>query len=102
MAEGQQSPTMYVRSILGDNIVNSPDLARKIAALLLEYNYSSQQVFEQEPLIVKDFADRWEIWGTPRSNDGKKKPDTGVAKVVIRKKDGLILELTISKPLTSE
>lgn len=88
MAKSEQSSLMFVRSLLGDNVVNNADLARKIAELLLENAYGERAVSQQLPLRVEDLGDRWVILGSSECG-------SGVAKVIIRKLDCNILDLNI-------
>lgn len=87
------SPIMFLHHVINGGIVNNAEMALKIATIILENHYRASAVERQKPLSIRDLSDRWVIEGNA---DRARKPyDDGIARIVIFKEDGRILDAAI-------
>jgi len=93
MTEPSEHGTMWLLKILKGGIVTNPEMALKIAELVIANVYSADDLEQQRPLTVSDQSDRWLVEGS--YNKDRKIEGWGAAKVVIKKSDGQILEVYI-------
>jgi len=72
-------------------IVNTADLARKLAALYIASAYGDEALARQGPLNVSELDDSWIIRGGVKG----RRHELGAATVQIMKLDGQVLQLNI-------
>lgn len=88
-----ETTSIVLQAALNGGVVNNPELARKIAELIVENAYGSEELKLQTPLRVTEMDDCWYIIGSRNINNDK--DTSGNIVVVINKRDGKILDLLL-------
>jgi hypothetical protein len=83
----------YLDKLIDTHMINNPDIARTLGELLISNHYSESHMELQKPFQVEDQGDQWVVRGN--RNKDHAVDGLGPAKIVIRKKDGQILEMHI-------
>lgn len=94
--------TVMLHELLKGGLVNNPEIATRIAELVIANAYGQEQLDKQRPLTATEQDDRWLIEGSYNRERAQEGP--GAARISISKRDAQILELTIPYvvPLTAE
>lgn len=83
----------YLDDLLAVDMINSPDIAARLGELLIDNHFGSKHPEAQRPLTVVDQDDQWVVRGSRNKALGAE--GLGPAKIIIRKKDGQILDMHI-------
>lgn len=97
MSSEEDEYSVVLHDIARGGIVNKPELALRISELLIADIYGEDELEMQQPLEVEEKDDRWLITGSHNRNgevDG-----LGPAEVIISKKDGRIINISIPRIL---
>ncbi len=95
MADEQEDASIVLHEALRGGLVTTPELAVKLAELLLVSAYDEQRLEQQKPLIATDQGDRWLIEGS-YNKDGKIE-GIGPAKIIMLKRNAQVLYLAIPR-----
>lgn len=93
MDEPIESGVAYIRGLITGGIITKPDVALRIAELLIGAYYGADDLEQQKPLKITDQSDRWLIKGSYEKPPGVE--GSGPANVVIMKYDCRVLDLSI-------
>ena len=88
---------MLLHDIARGGIVNKPGLALRISELLIADIYGEEELEMQRPLEVEEKDDRWLITGS--HNKDREVEGLGPAEVIMSKKDGRILSISMPRIL---
>ena len=91
MAEETKSQFLLSIEVISGGIVNNPDIATDIAALIIANHYGEDQLEKQKPLVASDQSDQWLVEGSYNKNRSIEGP--GPIKIWIRKRDARIMEM---------
>ena len=83
----------YVYHTLNPHMVDNAELAQRISELPIANHYGAEHVQAQKPFSVDDQDDQWVVRGA--RNKDHRDEGFGPAKIIIRKKDGAILDMHI-------
>lgn len=97
MSSEDHETSMLLHDIARGGIVNKPGLALRISELLIADIYGEEELEMQRPLEVEEKDDRWLITGS--HNKDREVEGLGPAEVIMSKKDGRILSISMPRIL---
>ncbi|HLI13223.1 MAG TPA: NTF2 fold immunity protein [Alphaproteobacteria bacterium] len=93
MAHDKPRARNYIDRLLDTKMIDNADIASRLAELLITNHYGLAQMEAQRPYSVIDQEDQWVVTGS--RNKDREDEGLGPAKIIIRKKDGKILDMHI-------